>query len=94
MEENQEIKLETKGKFEKFIEKYGTPVAILLGMSIIAVAIYLSFGLPNARRAADSSAKASDASGTVQAKVNVSADDDPVLGNQNARVTLIEFSLS
>ncbi len=88
----------TKRQFDKFIWKYGTPSAILVGALFIAVSIYLSFGIPNLRLAFSPLPQSlpplqADGGGKVGGEsVNVSADDDPFLGKANAPVTMIEFS--
>ena len=88
-----QINPEEKGKFENFVGKYGIPISILVGLTVIAVSIYLSFGLPN-QRAAKSNAVAGEITPPPppDAFSPATADDDPVLGNPDARVTLIEFS--
>lgn len=77
-----------KAKFDKFVRKYGTPVAVLLGCLIIAGSIYVSFGIPNQKLAAAPSPAPSQVAGE---KIDVSADDDPVMGQAAAPVTMIEF---
>lgn len=37
----------TKEQFDEFVQKYGTPISIVIGMLIIGASIYYSFGLPN-----------------------------------------------
>lgn len=73
------------GKYQHFY----TPIAIFLGGLGIAVAIFLTGGLGG------SSGVAGDInpSGSgVPSVVEVSVDDDPVLGSADAPVTIIEFS--
>jgi len=67
------------------LQKYGTPLAILLGAAIIAAGIYFSKNPFTPTRVAENPASG------VQ-RVDVSADDDPVLGEAGAPVTIIEFS--
>ena len=89
-----QVKPETKGRFENFIAKFGIPTAILLGMLVIALSIFVSFGLPNLK----TSQNGRDVAGQITPPpaapdlVPPTADDDPVLGNADAPVTLIEFS--
>ncbi|OGE76031.1 MAG: hypothetical protein A3K06_01995 [Candidatus Doudnabacteria bacterium RIFCSPHIGHO2_01_52_17] len=66
-----------------FLQKYGTPFSILLGAAIIAAGIYFSKN-PFSFSAADPASAPN--------RMEVSADDDPVLGAANAPVTIIEFS--
>src|SRR3989344_3104502 len=68
-----------------FLQKYGTPLAILAGAAIIAVGIYFS------KNPFTPTPSGTNTVGEVQ-RVDVSADDDPVLGAANAPVTIIEFS--
>ena len=68
-----------------FTQRYGTPLAILLGAAIIAVGIYFSKNPFTPTPVAD------NPSSGVQ-RVDVSADDDPILGRADAPVTIIEFS--
>lgn len=75
----------TRRPFDRFVKKYGTPVAILISGLFVSVSIYVSFGMP----------KDAPAGGEVVAgvtRVEVFADDDAVLGETNAPVTIIEFS--
>ncbi len=77
------------------------PTSILIGSVIIAVAILISGGVIKFKGAIQ---KIADNTGIVQATpvpepqeedtgpVKVSLDDDPVLGNKNAPVTIVEFS--
>lgn len=77
------------------------PVAILLGSVLISLSILISGGVI---RLKGSAVKQSVSTGDTQQSpqpaspeedtgpVKVSVDDDPVLGNKNAQVTLIEFS--
>ncbi|OGE75465.1 MAG: hypothetical protein A3C85_03140 [Candidatus Doudnabacteria bacterium RIFCSPHIGHO2_02_FULL_48_21] len=67
---------------QNFVAKYGIPLSILLGMSIIALSIYASFGMQGGRYPAVEGVQ----------RIDVSADDDAILGNENAPVTIIEFS--
>lgn len=94
MDEYQEIPVKTTSRFTNFIEKYGTPLAILLGLSIIAGSIYLSFGWPNRQVAINQTGNnvAGETAPPREAFPPAAADDDPFLGNKDAPVTLIEFS--
>lgn len=90
-----QVKPESKKKFENFVAKYGVPVSILLGLSIIAVSIFLSFGLPNLKAAMNASNKVAGETAPPPAPDTPpppTADDDPILGSPDAPVTLIEFS--
>src|SRR5688500_606459 len=76
-----------------------TPFAILLGSIIIAVSILLSVGVISVGKLAGSAAQVPNASAPPQAAApaaptnsKVSVDDDPVLGDKNAPVTIVEFS--
>src|SRR3989344_3697065 len=66
-----------------FLQMNGTPFSILLGAAIIAAGIYFSKN-PFSFSAADPASAPN--------RMEVSADDDPVLGAANAPVTIIEFS--
>ena len=86
-----------KLEIDKFLKNYGTPISILIGALIIAGSIYVSnggtiqgFGLKNSAKSPNTATPPPAA--VPGAAVNVSADDDPVLGNANAPVTMIEFS--
>jgi protein-disulfide isomerase len=61
------------------------PAAILLGGLTVAVAVIFTGGLGRISSSAD------DTGNTVM-EVEVSVDDDPVLGDQNAPVTIVELS--
>lgn len=75
--------------FDKFIRKYGTPASILLGALIIAGSIFLSFGYPNLRATRNSKPQTTAKPGpSATERVN----NDPVLGQPGARVTIVEFS--
>jgi len=81
-----------------------TPVAVLLGSMLISIAILMSGGIikigsrtagtganvPVAPSIAPQQAPGQPPQQPTSSKVSV--DDDPVLGNKNAQVTLIEFS--
>lgn len=78
-----------------FVAKYGVPLSILIGLSLIAASIYLSFGLPKlneAKNPATAVAGQTTPPSPSPTASPPSADDDPALGNPNAPVTLIEFS--
>ncbi len=106
MDENQETQLptlgsgeagpvipETKGRFENFIAKFGIPTAILLGMLVIALSIFVSFGLPNLRASKGNPDTVAGVATPPPAPTQPpTTDDDPVLGKADAPVTLIEFS--
>lgn len=71
-----------------FIRKYATPLAILGGAVIIAVAIYVTFHSP-----APSSSKNPASNPPAKTKlVAPTVDGAPVLGAAGAPVTIIEFS--
>jgi len=78
-------------KFVEFIGKFGIPAAILVGMSFIAVSIYVSFGIPNAKIAGQTAATGTSPKEDIKLAA-VTADDDAFLGNADAPVTMIEFS--
>ena len=73
---------------------FGIPQAIFSGLVIIGISIYLSFGVPNNKAAVQGTSVSGNSSSSFGSavKVEVSADDDPVLGSANAKVTVIEFS--
>ena len=75
---------------EKF-QPFYTPLAVLLGGALIALAVYMS-GSPLLGSDRDSTASPQEAQGLGTEKVEVSADDDAFLGEENAPVTVIEFS--
>ncbi|HEB14046.1 MAG TPA: hypothetical protein ENI09_01410, partial [candidate division WWE3 bacterium] len=75
------------------VERYQplyTPIAILLGGLAVAAAIFVSGGLGGSPNVAGETDLPTD-SGEPQI-VEVSVDDDPVLGSADAPVTIIEFS--
>lgn len=71
-----------------------TPVAILIGAVLIAIAILVSGGVIKPGGLAKQVPQAGQPTITEEpaGPVKVSVDDDPVLGDKNAKVTLIEFS--
>ena len=74
-----------------------TPIAIIIGGVIIAVAVYLSNGNKPTTLAAQNIVAQNPTIDTQQVPTapeiaTVSVDDDPVLGDKNAKVTLIDFS--
>lgn len=88
----------TKENPVNFVQTYGTPFSILLGALIIASSIYVSnggtiLGFAKSNIADKGSVTPPSVAPVVAGSVvGVSADDDPVLGNPDAPVTLIEFS--
>ncbi len=85
--------MNAKRAWRKFFWKYGTSVSILLGCGMIAISIYVSFGIPNSRI----EGLTRFGSGNVvpepdQGRVEVGLDNDPVLGESGALVTIVEFS--
>jgi protein-disulfide isomerase len=83
--------METSGKKIPFVEKYQPlflPLAILLGGAMVALAVYTS----NGKKSSGTTAGAETGSGSDQQTADVSVDDDAVLGNADAKVTIIEFS--
>ena len=75
------------------VERYQplyTPIAILLGGLAVAAAIFVSGGLGGSSNVAGEADLPTD-SGEPQI-LEVSVDDDPVLGSADAPVTIIEFS--
>ncbi len=75
------------------VERYQplyTPIAILLGGLAVAAAIFVSGGLGGSSNVAGEADLPTD-SGEPQI-LEVSVDDDPVLGSADAPVTMIEFS--
>ncbi len=75
------------------VERYQplyTPIAILLGGLAVAAAIFVSGGLGGSPNVAGEANLPTD-SGEPQI-LEVSVDDDPVLGSADAPVTIIEFS--
>ncbi|OGN18141.1 MAG: hypothetical protein A3F48_02335 [Candidatus Yanofskybacteria bacterium RIFCSPHIGHO2_12_FULL_41_9] len=62
-------------------------VSILAAGVMVSVSVLYSNGNLKA-----GTANINDGSGQPQQRVEVSADDDPILGNKNAKVTIIEFS--
>lgn len=83
MEEKQDLNLENSEKAEGW--KLTTPMAILIAGALIAGAVLYSN-----RSVSDQTAN--PIGGGSDTKVEVSADDDPFLGPENAKVTIIEFS--
>lgn len=91
----------TRRQVEQFIKKYGTPVAILAGAAIIGVSVYFSFGHPNNRIARQIVAGQNTKSDGLNPSpvpppapppvVEISIDDDEVMGDPNAPVTIVEF---
>lgn len=75
-----------------------TPLAILLGSFVIGVCILISggvikFGSPSIiPAAAKPPAAQPQPAPAAPTSAKISTDDDPVLGDKNAKVTLIEFS--
>ena len=71
-----------------------TPVAILLGSFVISVAILMHGGIIKlgSRTVAAPSAAPAQQAPQQPASAKISVDDDPVLGNKDAKVTVIEFS--
>lgn len=74
-----------------------TPLAILLGSFVIGVSVLISggvikFGSPTTVPAAQPQAAQPQPAPAAPTSAKVSVDDDPVLGDKNAKVTLIEFS--
>lgn len=79
-----------------------TPVAILLGAFVIAFAILLQGGIikigsnagttPGTATGVGSPTAAATPAPVAPTTAKVSVDDDPVLGDKGAKVTLIEFS--
>ncbi|MDP3741252.1 MAG: DsbA family protein [bacterium] len=82
MEENQSAEIQNNSTAHadksNFISRYGTPISILLGALIIAGAIYVT--------------KSETTLTPEKRRVNVSVDDDPFLGKEDAPVIIIEFS--
>lgn len=79
--------VENKFRWGKFIEKN------FLALAILATGVMISSSLLYSNGAGSKSGLAKieqDPQGNV--RVDVSADDDPSLGNKNAKVTVIEFS--
>lgn len=71
-------------------QPFYTPLAIFLGGLAIAAAIVITGGLGGSPNVAGEAALPTD-SGEPQI-LEVSVDDDPVLGDPNAPITMIEFS--
>ena len=73
-----------------------TPVAILVGAVVISVAILISGGVIKIGSVVKTAVVPSVPQATNEpvptGPVKVSVDDDPVIGDKNAKVTLIEFS--
>lgn len=74
-----------------------TPVAILLGSFVIGISILVSggvikFGSPSTAPAAAQPQAAQPQPAPAPTSAKLSLDDDPILGDKNAVVTLIEFS--
>ena len=78
-----------------------TPMAILLGSVVISIAILMHGGIikiapkvagNQAAAPVPSVAPAQQQAPQQPTSAKVSIDDDPVLGNKNAKVTLVEFS--
>lgn len=80
-----------------------TPVAVLIGAAFISLSILVSGGIIKFKKPDTTNAVLGQANPTIapqvpnqppepQGPVKVSVDDDPVLGDKNAPVTLIEFS--
>jgi len=85
--------------FSRFdIEKYQplyVPLAIFAGCLVIAIAIYASGGVTiGGQQAGDSSSVAGAQCGDLPdpKEITVATDDDPVLGDPNAPLTMISFS--
>ena len=70
---------------------FGIPQAIFFGLVIIAISIYISFGAQN-RNVATPGTSQQLGGETTGKNTEVSVDDDPVLGQEKAPVTIIEFS--
>src|SRR3989344_4829776 len=80
---------ETKRSFWGFAEKNFLGLSIMIGALLISGSlIYTNGGGLNIN--GGTAQIQQDAQGNV--KVDVSSDDDPILGNKNAKVTIIEFS--
>lgn len=79
-------------KWEKY-QPYYTPLAVLAAGLMIAVAVYASGASKGANGVGGSPTanNGSQTGGQQGGKVNVSTGNYPLLGNQNAKVTLIEF---
>lgn len=79
-----------------FLQKYGTPISVLIGALVIAGSIYVSNGgtIAGFAKKSGSATGANPGSAPLVAGsvVQVSSDDDPFLGQTNAPVTIIEFS--
>lgn len=75
-----------------------TPVAILLGAILVSITILMHGGIikvgkvVTAPTTPPAQAPSQPAAAPAPANAKVSVDDDPVLGDKNAKVTLIEFS--
>lgn len=92
---------ETALKSEDRLSFVTTPVAVLVGAVLISVSILLHGGIIRIKGVnLDKTTTATAPSATItptlpeepSGPVKVSVDDDPVLGDKNAPVTLIEFS--
>src|SRR3989344_1026302 len=81
---------------------FSIPVAILLGALIIAFSNLIASGVvtigkptgtaPTQQGAAPTQAQPTQPTQAPPSSAKVSVDDDPVLGDKNAPVTIIEFS--
>ncbi len=81
----QPVAVENKLKPGKFIEKNFLALAILAAGIMISGSLLYSDGVKSG-----TAQTKQDPQGNV--RIDVSADDDPSLGNKNAKVTVIEFS--
>ena len=95
-EEIQPMQPEEKEKpFDEFVRKYGVPSSIIVAGLVIAASVFFSLG--NGKQGSGQTVNNTNpdsnvAGATQNSKIDVSADDDPVLGSTDAEVTIIEFS--
>ena len=84
------------------LKQFSTPISIFMGSIVIAAAVLISGGIININGLNSSKAETTtppaptitdpNTLGADTGPVKVSVDDDPVLGDKNAPVTIIEFS--
>ena len=76
-------------RFEKFVQTYGIPIAILIGMVFIAGSIRLSFPPSKSGEVSPVPPPAPAAAGTKA--VNIDTAGLPMLGDPNAEISIVEF---
>ncbi len=77
-------------KSANWFEKYGTAVSVLVGLIILAAAVYFGHGLQPTTQQASTGTNGQPASPAVDIK-NVKTQGDPIVGNANAPVEMALF---